>query len=63
MQTNHSHEYGRFKANYLPSGKHIHAKLKYQCFVFCFLSCYGRKKRKKEKKKREKLMNDFNATA
>lgn len=62
MQTNCSHEYGKFKASYLPSGKHIHAKLKYQCFVFCSLSCYSRKKERKERKK-EKLMNDFNATA
>ncbi len=61
MQTNCSHEYGEFKARNLPLGKHIHAKLKYQCFVFCSLSCYGRKKERKKGEK--KLMNDFNATA
>lgn len=32
-------EYEKFKARHLPSGENIHAKLKYQCFVFCSLSC------------------------
>lgn len=51
MQTNCSREYGEFKARNLPSGKYNHAKLKYQCIVFCSLSYYGRKKKERRGKK------------